>query len=239
MTRSTVPNRSFADASILVVGATGVLGGHIAHELQARGARLTLTGRDPARLAALSSRLVGSAAVRADIRDNASAEKLVDVASAHGGRLDGVVIASGVVAFGELASADPISIEELFLTNALGPLWIMQRALKPLASSAGFIAAITGVVAERPLPNLAAYCASKAALSSALSALSIEASKRNINVLDARPPHTETGLATRPIEGVAPHLGRGLLPQKVAESIVRAIAGRMPTLDSTSFRADT
>jgi short-subunit dehydrogenase len=235
MTQPVLGIRSFEDASVLVVGATGVLGGHIAHQLQARGARLTLTGRDPAKLAELSAALPGSAAVRADIRDSSTAEKLVEVAGVHGGRLDGVVIASGVVAFGELVVADPIGLEELFLINVLGPLWVMQRALRPLALSAGFIAAITGVVAERAQPNMAAYSASKAALSSALAAVSLEAGKRSINVLDARPPHTETGLAGRPVEGTAPRMPQGLAAENVAATIVEAIALRLPTLDSTSF----
>ncbi|MDQ3417012.1 MAG: KR domain-containing protein [Actinomycetota bacterium] len=37
-------------ARILIVGATGVLGGRVAHALASRGARLALTGRDADRL---------------------------------------------------------------------------------------------------------------------------------------------------------------------------------------------
>ena len=45
--------------------------------------------------------------------------------------------------------------------------------------------------------------------------------------VDARPSHTETGLATRPILGMAPTLPEGLAPEAVAARIMRAIeAGR-------------
>jgi cyclic-di-GMP-binding biofilm dispersal mediator protein len=44
-----------------------------------------------------------------------------------------------------------------------------------------------------------------------------------ITVTDARPPHTETGLADRPISGIAPRLREGLRPEDVARRIVTAI----------------
>ncbi len=227
--------RSFEGASILVVGATGVLGSHLAVQLQRLGATLTITGRDPVRLANLSTQLPGSAAVRADIRDAASAEKLVSVASLHGGKLDGVVIASGVVAFGELSTVDPVTMEELFLTNALAPLWIIRQALEPLSATRGFVAAISGIVVEQPTPNMATYSASKAALSSSLAAIGVEARRRNVLVVDARPPHTETGLSSRPIEGRAPTLPTGLDPSSVATSIINAVATGVTQLSSISF----
>ncbi len=38
-----------------------------------------------------------------------------------------------------------------------------------------------------------------------------------------RAPHTETGLATRPLAGVAPKLPTGLDPESVAARIIAAI----------------
>jgi cyclic-di-GMP-binding biofilm dispersal mediator protein len=231
-----VSPRSFVGASVLIVGATGVLGSHIAHQLSALGARLTLSGLNETRLGELSGQLAGAVGVRADIRDASSAATLVEAAMTNGGKLDGLVIASGVVGFGELALSDPITIEELFLVNAVAPMWIMQQAIAPIALAGGFIAAISGVVAERAMPNMAAYSASKAALSSALSAVAVEAKKRNVLVLDARPPHTETGLATRPIAGVAPRMPIGLDPAAVAHRIIEGIANNETALSSASFR---
>lgn len=67
---------------------------------------------------------------------------------------------------------------------------------------------ISGVIAETNLPGMAAYGASKAALRSFDQALAREARRRTVRVLDARPPHTETGLADRPIAGTAPRACR-------------------------------
>ena len=44
-----------------------------------------------------------------------------------------------------------------------------------------------------------------------------------IDVIDVRPPHTETGLADRPIAGDTPPLPEGLDPAFVADRIVQAI----------------
>jgi cyclic-di-GMP-binding biofilm dispersal mediator protein len=126
-------------------------------------------------------------------------------------------------------------VEELFLVNVLGPLWLAQRVLGTLAESKGFFAAISGVVAEQAFPGLVAYGASKAALSNGLAGLQREVRRQGVQVLDARPPHTDTGLATRPLSGVAPSMPVGLEPAAVALRIVDAIVDGETVLPSTAF----
>jgi cyclic-di-GMP-binding biofilm dispersal mediator protein len=56
-------------------------------------------------------------------------------------------------------------------------------------------------------------------------------------VIDARPPHTETGLATRAVEGTAPKLPTGLDPASVAATICDAITRDVVVdLPSTAFQ---
>jgi cyclic-di-GMP-binding biofilm dispersal mediator protein len=62
-----------------------------------------------------------------------------------------------------------------------------------------------------------------------------ELRRARIRLVDARPPHTETGLATRPIAGSAPVLPTGLDPDAVAERIVTAIEADERDLASTAF----
>ena len=94
---------------------------------------------------------------------------------------------------------------------------------------------ISGVIAEQNLPGMAAYGASKAAVRSFDEALSREARRRRVRVIDARPPHTETGLAERAIEGQAPSMPLGLDPAVVAATICDAIAGDATDLPSAAF----
>ena len=65
--------------------------------------------------------------------------------------------------------------------------------------------------------------------------LRTEARRSRVRVVDARPPHTETGLAGRPIAGTAPRLPQGLVPQAVADRILRAIVDDELDLPSTAF----
>jgi cyclic-di-GMP-binding biofilm dispersal mediator protein len=60
---------------------------------------------------------------------------------------------------------------------------------------------------------------------------------RRINVIDVRPPHTETGLADRAVFGSAPTFPIGLSPSVVAERIVRGIADGESELAPSAFGA--
>jgi short-subunit dehydrogenase len=71
---------------------------------------------------------------------------------------------------------------------------------------------------------MAAYSASKAALTAFDQAMGREARRSGVRVLDLRPPHMETGLAGRPIAGTAPKLATGKDPGEMADRVVEALA---------------
>ena len=145
--------RSLDGASVVVTGASGGLGRHIARQLADAGARLTLAARDRSALEALG---IDATLVSADLRDAEAGRSIVDAALTANNRLDGLVNAAGVVAFGPLVDTADEVIEDLFLTNVLGPLWMMRAAIPALTESRGFIANISAVVAEQPLAGMAA-----------------------------------------------------------------------------------
>lgn len=224
-----------AGKNILVVGATGALGSRIARRLVAAGASVVLTGTDRARLEALD---VAGPRFVVDLADGADA--VVELASEAVGGIDGVVVAAGVVAFGPAGELEPATVAQLFAVNATGPIVLIASALPLLAESAAegrapFVITISGVVAESPAAGLAAYSASKGALAAFVRAASREARRAGIRLIDARPGHTETGLATRAIAGTAPAFPAGLDPDAVADRIVAAIAGDEKDLPSGAF----
>lgn len=211
----------FDGAAVVVLGATGVLGGIFSRELAARGARLVVAGRNRSRLDDLVASIPGSVPVELDLRDPSAAVRPVEAALRAFGSVDGVVNAAGVVAFGGLDELDPHVLDELFATDLVGPLRVLREALPHL--DGGFAVNMTGVVAEQPTAGMAAYSAAKAGLSAASRALGRELRRRSILVVDARPPHTETGLATRPIAGRAPAMNRGLDPEAVVARVLKAV----------------
>ncbi|MFP5283448.1 MAG: SDR family NAD(P)-dependent oxidoreductase, partial [Actinomycetes bacterium] len=204
---------------MLVVGASGGLGGEITRALAARGARVAAAGRDETRLKVLPH----VAVLTGDLRSPQVPQTLVEQAGHRLGGLDGVVYAAGVVGFGSVTELDDDDVDELVLLNFLAPLRLTRAALRVLPR-AGFVANLSAVVAEQPTRGMAAYSASKAALTAFDAVARLEARGRGVRVLDVRPPHTETGLAARPIVGAAPALPDGLAPRAVAERIVTAIA---------------
>lgn len=214
----------------LVVGASGALGSRIARRLADRGADLTVTGRSADALAEIGD----AHTVTADLRDPDAGRTVVEAARERHGRLDGVVIAAGVVAFGPLTEIDDDTVDDLVLIDFLAPLRVLRAAL-PVLEPGGVILNVSAVVAEKPLPNMAVYSAVKAATAALFTAARTEARRRKIRVVDVRPPHTETGLAGRAIAGDPPRLPTGLDPDAVAERIVAALLGTETELASTDF----
>lgn len=210
-----------------------MLGAEIAQRLETSGATVIRAGRTPEHLS-------GADTFLGDLTDEAAAAAIVTAAFGVHGRLDGVVIAAGVVAFGPATEVRDDTLHQLFEVNALAPMRLIREAAPHLAASAAaggkpFIVTLSGVVAESPTAGLAAYSASKAALAAFVQASSRELRRSGIRMLDCRQGHTETGLATRAIAGTAPAFPAGLEPAAVAERIVRGILDDEKDLPSTAF----
>lgn len=219
------------DHVFIVAGAGGGLGAPITRILAQAGAHLVLAGRNRD---ALDSIGVDAVVVAADLRMPDTAEMVVRTATSTFGRLDGVVNAAGVVAFGPAVSTGSDTVEELFLTNTFLPVFLFGAAI-PAMTTGGVLATISGVVASQPQMGMAAYSASKAATAAYLQALRRELRPARIRVLDAQPGHTETGLSARPIAGTAPRFPRGMAPDRVAARIVAAIVAEEDYLGPETF----
>ena len=215
----------FAQKVAVIAGGTGGLGTALRSELEARGCVVVTIARAQTGL---------SSHISADLRSpEAATEAIADVVARHGA-VDIVVNAMGVVAFGPINTTSVDTIEELFLTNTFGHIFLMQAALQNMKTGSVLVG-ISGVIAEQNLPGMSVYGASKAATRSFNEALGREARRSGVRVIDARPPHTETGLASRAIAGTPPKFPAGLDPIHVARRIVQAIADGETDLPSDAF----
>ncbi len=120
---------SLAGASVVVLGATGGLGAPIARLAAERGAMVALVGRDAGRLAALG---LPGLQIPADLRLPDAASAVLDAVMAEHGKVDVVVNATGVVAFGPVDALEVDVLEELFLTNTFIPVFVAKAALERL-----------------------------------------------------------------------------------------------------------
>ncbi|MBU4465716.1 MAG: SDR family NAD(P)-dependent oxidoreductase [Actinobacteria bacterium] len=144
-----------------------------------------------------------------------------------------------VVGFDDAADPD---LDLLFAVNAIGPIRLVRAATPALVASAAegrepFVVTLSGIVSELPTAGIAAYSASKSALAAFAKASARGLKRTGVRLIDARPGHTETGLASRPIFGTAPKFPAGLTPETVVDRIVVAIASSENDLPSTAFTA--
>jgi cyclic-di-GMP-binding biofilm dispersal mediator protein len=228
----------FTGKNILLVGASGAFGSEFCNQLMLAGAAVLGTAssnESSVRLRAdLTQRLL------LNLEDAASVETLANYLSSQNEPIDGIVLAAGLVAFGNITDTPHAVTERLLQVNALGQINLVQRLLGKLQESAAagrepFVLSISGVIAEAPLPGLAAYSASKTAIHGYAQAASKELRKAGISWVDARPGHTESGLAGRAIFGTAPNFGAGkTVPDVVARMLAGLTLGERD-LPSTAF----
>jgi short-subunit dehydrogenase len=218
--------RELAGKKIIIVGATGVLGSRLAAQLSHAGAQVGAIVRDPSML---DSSTVSLHKI-ADITDTSALTAALTALAPF----DGLINAAGVVAFGNIADLDDETLTRLFAINSIAPIIMLRESSKHI-NEGGFFANLTAVVAQQPMAGMAAYSASKAAVWGAMVGASRELRRQQIDVIDVRPPHTETGLANRPIAGVAPKLPTGLEPDAVAARIITAIKDGERDLPVESF----
>lgn len=218
---------------VLVLGGNGVLGRHLTAELHQRGASVMVAGRNPDTVATHAAQLGAAETAVFDLATSTDAAAVVQAALERLGGLDGVINAAGVVAFGPLSDLDDAALDQLVAVDLVGPLRVMRAAIPHLEG--GFLVNLTGVVAEQPVAGMAAYSAVKAGLSAATRALGRELRRQGVHVLDARPGHTETGLATRPISGQAPAMPEGMAPAHVAQVVIEGLVAGKRELSAADF----
>ena len=222
-----------ANKTFLVVGASGVLGGEIVKLLTEKGAIVSGSASSNDSAAKIPAKV--EVRLLLDLTSPESIKTLSDYLIAAT-ELDGIINAAGVVAFGEVKDLTAETVGRLMAINASGPMQLFSALTAKLAEKEeSVVVNITGVVAETPLPGIAAYSASKFAIDGFLAAAAREWRRQGIRAISARPGHTETGLATRAIAGEAPKFPEGMSPQHVAQRIVAAIENDEKELPSTAF----
>lgn len=222
-----------ANKRFLVVGASGVLGGEIVKLLTEKGAIVSGSASSNDSAAKIPAKV--EVRLLLDLTSPESIKTLSDYLIAAT-ELDGIINAAGVVAFGEVKDLTAETVGKLMAINASGPMQLFSALTAKLAEKEeSVVVNITGVVAETPLPGIAAYSASKFAIDGFLAAAAREWRRQGIRAISARPGHTETGLASRAIAGEAPKFPEGMTAQHVAQRIVAAIENDEKELPSTAF----
>ncbi|MEO6967274.1 MAG: pteridine reductase [Rhodanobacteraceae bacterium] len=164
----------------LVTGAARRVGAVIARTLHAAGYDVALHYRHShEEMDALideleSARADSTVALQADLADTQRIPSLIEQTIARFGRLDALVNNASAFYPTPLGTITASQWDELFAANARAPLLLAQAAAPHLKQVHGTIVNIVDIYAQRPLPQHAVYCMSKAALAMATLALARE-----------------------------------------------------------------
>jgi NAD(P)-dependent dehydrogenase (short-subunit alcohol dehydrogenase family) len=162
-----------ADASpaaqevVLVTGASSGIGRASAIAFARRGAALVLVSRSATTLAdaAADCREAGAQAVEcvpADVLDPEAVQAAVDRATGTFGRLDVVVHAATVMAYGRIEDLDPDVFERVVDTAVQGTFHLFQAALPVLrAQGRGHVIVVSSLLASITAPTMGAYAVAK------------------------------------------------------------------------------
>jgi NAD(P)-dependent dehydrogenase (short-subunit alcohol dehydrogenase family) len=216
----------------LITGGTSGIGLEAARQFMAEGARVAITGTNPATIEAAQKELgSGVVVIRADAGDVAAQKTLAQAVGDAFGGLDVLVVNAGVAVLKPVADWDEAAYDRQMSINVKGPFFLIQALLPLLANPASVV--INGSVnAHIGMPNSSVYGASKAAMISMARTLSGELIGRGVrvNVVSPGPISTplygKLGFSETDLKSVAASIqsqvpaGRFGTPSEIAKAFV-------------------
>lgn len=181
---------------VLVTGAARGIGAHTARLLAGRGARVSLTGLEPERLAALAAELGDDrhAWFECDVTDQKSVDAAVAATAERFGRIDVVMANAGVAAYGTVRTYDPDAFARTIDVNLTGVFRTVHAALPHIIERRGYVLAVASLASFTPVAGLAAYAASKSGVDSLACALRQEVAHLGVSVGSAHPSWIDTDM---------------------------------------------
>jgi NAD(P)-dependent dehydrogenase (short-subunit alcohol dehydrogenase family) len=182
------------DKRTLITGGTSGIGLETARQFLAEGARVIVTGVNPASLEQARATLGPDVPVlHADSADIQAQHTLAKAIEEHYGQLDIAFLNAGVAAWMPIEEWTESMFDRSFDINVKGPYFLLQ-ALLPLFARPASVVLNTSINAHVGAARSSVYAASKAALLSLSRTLSSELLERGIRINAVSPGPVDTPL---------------------------------------------
>ena len=189
-----------------ITGASSGLGAQFARTLARAGAGVVLASRRVEKLKELRARIEGEGGdahvIELDVTDHASIKSAVAHAETEMGSIDILVNNSGVSTTQRIQDVTPEDYDFIFDTNVKGAFFVAQevgkrmlarsRGAAPGSFTGGRIINIASMAGLKVLPQIGAYCMSKAAVVQMTKAMAMEWGRFGINVNAICPGYIDT-----------------------------------------------
>ena len=189
-----------------ITGASSGLGAQFARTLARAGAGVVLASRRVEKLKELRARIEGEGGdahvIELDVTDHDSIKSAVAHAETEMGSIDILVNNSGVSTTQRIQDVTPEDYDFIFDTNVKGAFFVAQevgkrmlarsRGAAPGSFTGGRIINIASMAGLKGLPQIGAYCMSKAAVVQMTRAMALEWGRFGINVNAICPGYIDT-----------------------------------------------
>ena len=180
---------------VLITGPARGIGAETARLLAERGARLSLVGLEPERLAALAEELgEGHVWFECDVTDQEGLERAVAGTSGALGGIDVVIANAGIASRGTVAVAPVEALVRTIEVNLSGVVRTVSATLRHVTAREGYYLLVSSAAALAPLPGISAYAAAKSGVEQFGNVLRLEVAHKGVGVGVAHPAWIDTDL---------------------------------------------
>ena len=184
---------------VMITGASSGIGRGVALEVAARGAKIGLLARREELLKELvleiEARNSKAVAAAADVQDAQAVRTAADRFRSELGPIDVLIANAGIGTSDHAVQLAPEHAANVIGINVLGAVNSVAAVVPEMVERGqGRLVAISSLAAYRGLPKSAAYCASKAALSSYFESVRIDLRNTGVDVTIIHPGFIKTAL---------------------------------------------
>jgi len=233
------------DKVVLITGSTSGIGKALAKSFGRAGAKVVITGRNPANLEATAQELnqlnIQNLAIPADVSKEADCARMVAETVAAFGKLDILINNAGISMRALFQELDLDVIRKVMDINFYGTVYATKFALPHILKTKGSVIGISSIAGYRGLPGRTGYSASKFAMHGFLETLRTEVLNQGVHIMVACPGFTSSNIrntaltATGQVQGGSPlDEGKIMSAEEVAERILKATKQRKRDLVITT-----